>query len=70
MYFMKLHNARKNNETVTKTNALLRPYMAMSMLLYLSARLYLVTEVFRSLAYAPPSTFHEINWPSAIPHVN
>lgn len=70
MYFVTLHNARKDSETDTKTNALLRPYMAMSVLLYVLARLYLTTEVFRSLAYAPSSTFQEIGWPSAIPHVN
>ena len=70
LYFMTLHNARKDSETDTDTNALLRPYMAMSVLLYVLSRLYLVTEIFRSLAYAPPSTFQEINWPSAIPHVN
>lgn len=70
MYFMTIHNARRDNETDTKTNALLRPFTTICTVLYLLARLYLMTEVFRSLAYAPPSTFHEINWPSAIPHVN
>ncbi len=70
MYFMTLHNARRDSETDTKTNALLRPFMTMCVVLYFLARLYLMTEVFRSLAYAPPSTFHEIDWPSAIPHVN
>ncbi|CAF9930051.1 hypothetical protein IMSHALPRED_008076 [Imshaugia aleurites] len=70
MYFVTIHNARRDSETDTKTNALLRPFTRMCILLYLLARLYLVVEVFRSLAYAPPSTFHEINWPSAIPHVN
>lgn len=69
-YFMTIHNARRDSETDTKTNALLRPFATMSVVLYLFARLYLVTEVFRSLAYAPPSTFYEINWPSALPHVN
>lgn len=70
MYFVTIHNARRDRETDIKTNALLRPFTAMCILLYLLARLYLMTEIFRSLAYAPPSTFHEINWPSAIPHVN
>ena len=70
MYFMTLHNARRDSETDTKTNALLRPFMTMCVVLYLLARLYLMTEVFRSLAYAPPSIFRDINWPSAIPHVN
>ena len=70
LYFMTLHNARKAIESDTKTSALLRPFTATCTLLYLLARLYLMTEVFRSLAYAPPSTFQEINWPSAIPHVN
>ena len=70
MYFMTLHNARRDSETDTKTNALLRPFTTMCVVLYLLARLYLMTEVFRSLAYAPPSTFYEIDWPSALPHVN
>lgn len=70
LYFMTLHNARKDIDSDTKTSALLRPFTGMCVLLYLLARLYLMTEVFRSLAYAPPSTFQEINWPSAIPHVN
>lgn len=70
MYFMTIHNARRDRETDTKTNALLRPFTTICTVMYLLARLYLMTEVFRSLAYAPPSTFHEINWPSAIPHVN
>lgn len=69
-YFMTLHNARRDSESDTKTNALLRPLTTIFTVLYLLARLYLVTEVFRSLAYAPSSTFQEINWPSAIPHVN
>lgn len=70
IYFMTIHNARRDSETDTKTNTLLRPFTTICVLLYSLARLYLMTEVFRSLAYAPPSTFHEINWPSAIPHVN
>ena len=70
MYFLTLHNARNDSETDNKSNALLRPFMAMSVVSYVLARLYLVTEIFRSLAYAPPSTFEDINWPSAIPHVN
>ncbi|CAD6591799.1 MAG: hypothetical protein ASARMPRED_005610 [Alectoria sarmentosa] len=70
MYFMTIHNARRDSETDTKTNALLRPFTTICTLLYFVARVYLMTEVFRSLAYPPPSTFQEINWPSAIPHVN
>ena len=70
MYFITLHNARKDSESDHKTNALLRPSVTTCTLLYLLARLFLMTEVFRSLAYAPPSTFQEINWPSVIPHVN
>ena len=70
MYFMTIHNARRDSETDTKTNALLRPFITICVVMYLLARLYLMTEVFRSLAYAPPSTFHEIIWPSAIPHIN
>ena len=70
MYFITLHNARKDSESDTKTNALLRPSVTTCTLLYLLARLFLMKEVFRSLAYAPPSTFQEINWPSAIPHVD
>ena len=70
MYFMTLHNARRDSESDNKTNTLLRPFMTISILLYTLARLYLMIEVFRSLAYAPLSTFQEINWPSAIPHIN
>ena len=70
MYFITLHNARRDSDSDTNTNALLRPFMALSIVSYLLARLYLITEVFRSLASAPPSTFQQINRPSAIPHVN
>ena len=70
LYFITLHNARKEMESDTKSSVWLRPFTATCVLLYLLARLYLMTEVFRSLAYAPLSTFQEINWPSAIPHVN
>ena len=70
LYFLTLHNARKEMESDTKSSVWLRPFTATCILLYLLARLYLMTEVFRSLAYAPLSTFQEINWPSAIPHVN
>ena len=70
LYFITLHNARKEMESDTKSSVWLRPFTATCVLLYLLARLYLMTEVFRSLAYAPSSTFQEINWPSAIPHVN
>lgn len=70
MYFVTVHNARRDSESDIETNALLKPFMWICTLLYLFARLYLMVEVFRSLASAPPSTFQEINWPSAIPHVN
>ena len=70
MYFITLHNARKDSDSDTKTNVFLRPFMITCSVLYLLARLYLIIEVFRALAAAPWSTFQEINWPSAIPHVN
>ena len=70
MYFWTLHKARRDSESDTNTNALLRPITSTCALLYVFARLYLIAEVFRSLAYAPPSTFQEVNWPSAIPHIN
>ena len=70
LYLITLHNARKEMESDTKSSVWLRPFTATCVLLYLLARLYLMTEVFRSLAYAPLSTFQEINWPSAIPHIN
>ena len=70
IYFMTIHNARRDSESDTKTNTLLRPFTTTCVVLYSLARLYLMTEVFRSLAYAPSSTFREIGWPSAIPHVN
>ena len=69
-YFMTLHNARRDSESDIKPNALLRPFTSTCVLLYTLARLYLMVEVFRSLAYAPLSTFQAINWPSAIPHIN
>ena len=70
MYFMKMHNVGRDSEKDTKTNALLRTSTTICVVMYLLAWLYLMTAVFRSLAYAPLSTFLEINWPSAIPHVN
>lgn len=70
LYVVTIHNAKRDGETDTKTNALLRPFTTICSLLYFLARSYLMTEVFRSLAYPPPSMFQEGNWPSAIPHVN
>ncbi|MCJ1229976.1 hypothetical protein MMC12_006647 [Toensbergia leucococca] len=48
----------------------LRPLGYLSGPLYFLARIFLLVEVFRSLAYSPPSSFEDVNWPSAIPHVN
>ena len=38
--------------------------------LYLLARLYLMVEVFRCLAYPPQSVFEDVTWPSIIPHIS
>ncbi|KAL8694130.1 MAG: hypothetical protein Q9218_001183 [Villophora microphyllina] len=54
----------------TKVNRAIRPMSWIIGLVYLSARGYLVVEVFRALAYPEPSIFQQVNWPSLIPYLD
>ncbi|MCJ1419076.1 hypothetical protein MMC32_005428 [Xylographa parallela] len=51
-------------------NQVLRPAFRVLVPLYLLARLFLLVEVGRSLAYAPASTWAQVAWPVMIPHTN
>ena len=61
---------KRPNMTDTVTDKLTRPIGRVAIPLYLLARLYLLVEVFRCLAYPPPSAFQDVAWPSIIPHIN
>ena len=69
IYCVAQHIARKSKFSDEKLNGWLRPLGHMTLPIYLLARLYLLVEVFRCLAYPPPSLFEAVSWPSVIPHV-
>ena len=69
-YCIKQHTAKRDGEEDSKVNRSLRPLMYVIGFSYLLARIYLLVEVFRALAYPEPSTFKQVNWPSAIPYMN
>lgn len=69
IYCLAQHYARMSASTDTKADNVLRPIGRVAIPLYLLARLYLIVEVFRCLAYPPLSIFQDVNWPSFIPHV-
>ena len=63
------HYSRVEGSTKeSRANNVLRRFGYLTIPIYLLARIYLMVEVFRSLAYSEPSIFAEVNWPSAIPH--
>ena len=71
IYCFVQHVTRKSPGTSdTITDKITRPIGRVAIPLYLLARLYLLVEVFRCLAYPPPSIFQDVGWPSMIPHVN
>ena len=51
-----------------RVNWMRAPIAALLVPLYILARIFLLVEIFRQLAYLPPSAFVTVNWPSAIPH--
>ena len=61
---------RRGGETDAKPDRILRPIGRVAIPLYLLARMYLLVEVFRCLAYPAPSTFDTVGWPSLIPHIS
>ncbi|KAL8791889.1 MAG: hypothetical protein Q9195_005551 [Heterodermia aff. obscurata] len=69
-YCIKQHRAKTHGDEDSKVNRSLRPLMHVIGFSYLLARTYLLVEVFRALAYPEPSTFKQVNWPSAIPYMN
>ena len=69
MYWTSLHYARKWGTTDTKVNRLFRPIAYSLFPIYMLARFFLLVEVFRSLAYLPPSAYKQVQWPSLIPNV-
>ena len=70
IYCVAQHIAWKSRSTDRTLNGWLRPLAYVTLPFYLSARLYLLVEVFRCLAYPPPSLFQASSWPSVIPHVH
>ncbi|KAK4691569.1 hypothetical protein P7C71_g5456, partial [Lecanoromycetidae sp. Uapishka_2] len=69
-YCVSLHFERAWSLKDNRINKILRPLGKVFVPLYFLARLYLLVEVFRCLAYPPTSTFRDVNWPTFIPHVN
>lgn len=61
---------RKCGVEDVKVDKMLRPLGRVTVPVYLLARVFLLVEVFRCLAYPPPSTFMDVGWPSVIPHIN
>ena len=71
IYCFTLHFTKNEKEmTDTTADKVLRPIGRVAIPLYLLARLYLLVEVFRCLAYPSPSAFQNVGWPSVIPHIN
>ena len=70
VYCLVQHDARESSIKDTEVNRFLRPLMYLCVPMYFLARIYLLVEVFRALAYPPPSVFQQVSWPSLIPHVN
>ncbi|KAI9843437.1 MAG: hypothetical protein M1838_002613, partial [Thelocarpon superellum] len=68
-YWSAQHLARAWGMSETRINRFLKPTAYMFVPMYALARLYFLVEVFRQLAYLPPSAFQEVEWPSVIPHV-
>ena len=62
------HYSRGQRTVSSRANEVLRRFGHVCVPLYLLARVYLLVEVFRSLAYSERSVFAEVNWPSAFPH--
>ncbi len=71
IYVVVLHFARKEKGmTEGRMDKMLRPLGRLTLPIHLLARLYLLVEVFRCLAYPRPSVFENVTWPSIIPHIS
>ena len=66
MHYTKRHQGKKREDS--KVNTVLLRCGEGLVPIYLLARLYLLVETLRSLAYAKPDAFQAVDWPSAIPH--
>ena len=69
LYASITHEARAKSQEDNKTNRWLLVLGYVAVPVYFVARAYLVVEVFRSLAYLPPSAFVATAWPGWLPHV-
>ncbi|MCJ1433703.1 hypothetical protein MMC27_003067 [Xylographa pallens] len=69
-YYLTESLAARSNTADLLANRVLRPAFRVLVPLYLLARLFLLVEVFRSLAFAPASTWAQVAWPVMIPHTN
>ncbi|KAH8694102.1 hypothetical protein BGW36DRAFT_384373 [Talaromyces proteolyticus] len=56
-------------KTNSKAKHYLKPIGYSTAPVYLLARLYLLVETFRSLAYLSPSAFQAVSWSSIVPHL-
>ena len=66
MHYTKRYQGRRREDSNVNT-VLLRCGEGL-VPIYLLARVYLMVETFRSLAYERPDAFQAVDWPSAIPH--
>ncbi|KAI9894515.1 MAG: hypothetical protein M1814_001869 [Vezdaea aestivalis] len=69
-YWFGQHLAKRWGTRDEKVNKALRPLWLIIVPCYLLARMFLLVEVCRSLAYLPPSAFQSVEWSNFIPHVS
>ena len=70
IYWVGIHYRKTHREIAPRVTRVLKPFGYALMPVYLLARLYLMVEAFRSLAYLPPSAYETVPWPMDIPHAS
>ena len=68
IYWLGIHYRKTHREIAPRVTRVLKPFGYALMPLYVLARLFLMVEAFRSLAYLPPSAYETVPWPMDIPH--
>ncbi|KAL9596875.1 MAG: hypothetical protein Q9219_005501 [cf. Caloplaca sp. 3 TL-2023] len=69
-YWIMQQLARKSGAVDKQLNRALRPMCYVISVVYLLARVFLIVEVFRALAYPERSVFEEVGWPTWIPYLD